>query len=423
MFTKFFLAILCICLTIDVCCQHINVLEENKLLSYQKPLQLDGPGNNTITLPHKGKKMILDFFSSYCVVCFRMIPKMDTIQEKYKNDIKVVLIGKDDRKIRSIYQRFSERFKLKLSVAFDSAIFSKLKIEAVPTYVWIDENGIIKAITSVEEMTDENVRLFINNKDIARTQKERLQEFNPGQLLFVNGNGGDERNIEYRSLLTEWKQDLPFYIPPDLKTNSETDKFQAVGLTFGELYRYAYFGIAGWDIQHPYYGKVFPMPLLKTTKNIISIPLGSEKRFCYSLYKSNSTLSDSSIQKHLRKELEFYFGYKASIVSCNVPCWKLTVIDEKLLTVSSQYKTELKKDPAGFTALNQPISKVLQTIYRYNSLEIPIIDCTGIGYNIDLNITANMEDMDDIAKSLSIFGLRLEKAELQMQAIILEESN
>ncbi len=421
MFTKILLAVLFTCLTIDVCCQHTNLLEENKLLSYPNLLQLDGPGKETITLPHKGKKMILDFFSSYCVVCFRTIPKMDTLQEKYKNDIKVILVGKDDRKIRSIYHRFSERLKLKLSVTFDSTIFSKLKIDVVPTYVWIDENGIVKNITGVDEMTDENIRLFINNKDILITQHEQLYEFNPDQLLFVNGNGGNERNVQYRSLLTEWTQSLPFYIPPSLTTNSETDKFQAVGVTFSDLYRYAYFGIVKWDIQHPYYGKVFPTPLLRNTNSNISVSSESERRFCYSLYKKNSNLSDSFIENQLRKELELHFGYKARIGSYDVPCWKLTVIDEKLLPVSSQYKTEIKKDVAGFTALNQPISKILQIIYRYNPLDLPLIDCTGIKYNIDLNIVASMEDMHDIAKSLAPFGLKLEKGEVQMQTIILEK--
>jgi thiol-disulfide isomerase/thioredoxin len=423
MFTKILLAVFFTCLTVDVCCQHTNALEENKLLSYPNLLRLEGPGKETIALPNKGKKMILDFFSSYCVVCFRMIPKMDTLQEKYKNDVKVLLVGKEDGTIRSIYHRFSERFKIKLAIAFDSTIFSKLKIDVVPTYVWIDENGTVKAITGVEEMTDENIRLFINNKNIVRTQNEHLYEFNPDQLLFVNGNGGNERNIHYRSLLTEWTQSLPFYIPPGLKTNTETDKFQALGVTFSDLYRYAFFGIANWDIQHPYYGKVFPTPLVKNSNDNTFIPLESEKRFCYSLYKSNSKLSDSFVEDHLRKELEFYFGYKARIGNCAAPCWKLTVIDEKLLPASSRYKTEIKKDAAGFTALNQSISRILQIIYRYNSLEVPIIDCTGIKYNVDLNIVASMEDMHDIAKSLAPFGLKLEKGEAQMQAIILEEIN
>lgn len=421
MFTKFLWAVLCTCLTINVCSQQTNNFKENKLFSYHKLIQIDEPENKIIALPQKGQKMILDFFSSYCVVCFRMIPKMDTLQQKYKNDIKVLLVGKEDKKIRSIYQRLREKFNLKLSVAFDSAIFSKLKINIVPTYVWIDENGIIKAITSAEEMTDDNVRLFINNKDIVRTKNVRLNEFDPEKLLFVNGNGGDEKNIQYRSLLTEWTQNLPFYIPPGLKTTSETDKFQAVGVTFSELYRYAYFGIAGWNMQHPYYGKIFPIPLLKNSKTNVYIPMISEKRFCYSLYKSNSTLSASSIEKYLRKDLEFYFGYKARIGSCNVSCWKLTVMDAKLLKASKQYKTELNKDPAGFTAFNQPITQILQTIYRYNSsLEIPIIDCTGIKYNIDLNVVATMEDLNDVAKSLALYGLRLAKAEEQMDAIILE---
>jgi thiol-disulfide isomerase/thioredoxin len=420
MLTKYFLAILLTCHSGKIYSQQANVFEENKLFSYPNLLHVEGPAKETISLPQKGKRMILDFFSSYCVVCFRMIPKIDSLQKKYKNDIKVILVGKEDATIRSIYKRLSKRFNLNLPVAFDSTIFSKLKIDIVPTYVWIDENGVIKAITGAEEMTDENIRLFIANKNIVRIQKEQLYEFDPSQLLFVNGNGGSERNIEYRSLLTEWTQSLPFYIPPTLKTNTETDKFQAIGVTFSDLYRYAYFGIVNWDIHHPYYGKIFPTPVIVNSNDIISIPSGSEKRFCYSLFKSNSKLTDTIIKRHLSEDLELHFGYKAQMIDYIVPCWKLTITDEKLLTASNRNNAEVKKDAAGFSVLNQPISKIIEIIYRYNPLEVPLIDCTGINYNIDLSIEATMEDMDEIAKNLMPFGLKLIKGETRMQAIMLK---
>lgn len=415
------MAILFVCLAINVYSQHENIFAENKLFTYQTELNIEVPVRETIMLPYKGKKMIIDFFSSSCVVCFRMMPKMDSIQERHKNDLRVLLIGKEDQNIRSIYQRFSRRFKIKLPVAFDSTIFSQFNIEVVPIYAWIDENGIVKAITGSDEMTDENISLFINNKNIVRAQNEKLQKFDPDRLLFVNGNGGNEENMRYRSLLAEWTQSLPFYIPPSLKTTSGPDKFQALGVTVSNLYSYAYFGIPNWDVQHPYYGKIFPTPLIKNKNGDMFTPLGFDKRFCYSLYKSNAILSDFFISNHLRKDLEFYFGYQARLVDCNVPCWKLSVTNKKCLPVSIHIKAEIKSDAAGFTVLNQPISKLLQIIYRYNPLDVPIIDCTGINYNIALNVEASMEDMRDIAKSLEPFGLKLIRSEVQMKAIILEE--
>lgn len=421
--TKSLLGILFTCFTIVVYCQQTNSFEENRSFTYPNLMQMEGPSRELISLPRKGKKMILDFFSSTCVVCFRMMPKMDTLQEKYKNNIDVILIGKTDKNIRSIYKRYSNRFNLKLSVVFDSLIFSKFRIEEVPRYVWIDENGIVRAVTGTEEMNDENIRLFISNKNIVRTKVKKLYQFDPNQLLFINENGGKESDIKFRSMLTVWKPGYPFYIPPILKADAGNDKFQVIGVTLSDLYRYANYGIVNWDINHPYYGKIFPTPLIMNKQGKLFLPGESESRFCYSLYKFNAKLTDSLIKNHLLKELEFYFGYKAKIINCAVPCWKLTVSDERLLPASNHSKTEIKKDAAGFTLLNQSISKVLQIIYKYNPLEVPIIDFTGITYNIDLSIVAAMENMADIAKSLSSFGLKLDKGEVQMQAIILEEIN
>ncbi|WP_372490048.1 TlpA family protein disulfide reductase [Chitinophaga sedimenti] len=41
---------------------------------------------------YRGKIVILDFWNTYCGACIKQFPKMDSIQEKYKDDLKIVLI-------------------------------------------------------------------------------------------------------------------------------------------------------------------------------------------------------------------------------------------------------------------------------------------------------------------------------------------
>lgn len=424
MSAKHLLPFLLLLLSIQVCSQDKFLLSENKTFPDSSILVLEGKNKQPFTIPGlKGKKMIIDFFSSTCVVCFRMIPKIDTFQAKYKNDIRFILIGNEDRNIRSIYKKFSERFNLNLDVVYDSSIFSRLRINVVPQYVWIDEHGIVVAITGVEEMTEDNIKQFALKGAIVRQSQEVNYDFDPQKLLFVNENGGINTNIIYRSLLSEWRQGQSIYIPPTIKMAAETDKFQAVGVTLNDLYRYAYFGVSNWDIYHENYGKIFPNLLIADTDSNQLFSAGSEKRFCYSLFKSNTILHAETIQAYLKKELAFYSGYKARVVKRMVPCWRLVVSDKKKIPVSKGSKPNIKKDITGFTLTNHPVSKILEMVYRYNPQEIPFVDCTGISHTLDLNINALMTDITDISTNLKKFGLAIEKGETFMEAVVLERPN
>ncbi|MEI9909761.1 MAG: redoxin domain-containing protein [Bacteroidota bacterium] len=46
----------------------------------------------------KGKKIILDFWATWCNPCLKNLPKMEALQKKYQSEIKVFLIGEDSKK-------------------------------------------------------------------------------------------------------------------------------------------------------------------------------------------------------------------------------------------------------------------------------------------------------------------------------------
>jgi thiol-disulfide isomerase/thioredoxin len=98
--------------------------------------------NELLALERKGKgrKIIIDLFGSSCVVCFRMMPKMQEIQDKYRDSVLVVLLGKEDRDIRKVFDKFKSKMSLNFDPVYDSAFFDTYSIPFLPHYIWFKWN-------------------------------------------------------------------------------------------------------------------------------------------------------------------------------------------------------------------------------------------------------------------------------------------
>ncbi len=387
---------------------------------FSKPLNIktEYPKIESIVIPHKKKKIIIDFFSSYCVVCFREIPKLDSIQNKFNDDLKVFLIGKDDPKIRRIYNKLREKHSINLSVAYDSTIFNRLSIKEVPRYYWINENGKVINITGPDDVTVSNIEKFLKNESINLEIKTKNQKYDLEKLLYQDENLKNIGLIKVKSILSDWDPDLEFHLPPKIE-NLISKKFQAIGCTLSNLYLYAYFGISSWRIDHPFYTKVFPYPVVILNDGTAKKHSESRKRFCYSVFKSDGLLKKTAIQLAIKKDLEIYLGNRSRLTEIKVPCWELITKEGKSVKKSRGISAKSIVDPLGFSIKNKPIDEIIKIIYRYNK-ELPIIDRTGITYNVDIKIIAFMENMTDISKELSKHGLELKKSSSLMTTILLE---
>ncbi|MEM0201302.1 MAG: redoxin domain-containing protein [Candidatus Micrarchaeaceae archaeon] len=113
--------------------------------------------NNNIKLSDlKNRIVILDFWSYCCINCIHMIPILERIQDKYKNE-KVVIIGvhspkfKTEKNRDNVYEAV-QRYKIKHPVILDKnmKIWKSYGVNAWPTFVIINPTGKIIAKFSGE---------------------------------------------------------------------------------------------------------------------------------------------------------------------------------------------------------------------------------------------------------------------------------
>jgi len=122
----------------------------------------------------KDKLLILDFWATWCGSCLKGMPKMDSLQTEFKNNLQVLFInpkisGDSSAKIKATVQRIESGLHKKLSVPvimYDTAATAHFKFRLVPHYVWI-KNGVVIAITHKAQVTEANIRAIINGQKIS----------------------------------------------------------------------------------------------------------------------------------------------------------------------------------------------------------------------------------------------------------------
>ncbi len=376
-------------------------------------------GNKVVSLAdYRGLPLIVDFFSSSCVVCFKSLPKINRMQEKFKDKMRFLLIGKEDAVIRKVYAKFREQLQLKLAIAYDSILHRDLRDRSYPLYVWIDAVGIVRAVTGVEELTESRVEAFISRQPLPQAPPKVISNFNPSKPFLINGNGGVDSIFISRSLFSYWDRSKPLSLPRVIDYTTNTGSLQLLGVRVNDLYQYAYFGESGWGSSSPLYPSVFPYAILDD--GTILFPKTDSIFYCYSLWVSPTQRNYSVLQQRFQADLENQFGFAASIEYRLMPYHRITIregYEKKLLSLSDSTKSKVTH--AGFSLQRSKVSRIVGILANKFQANLPFLDESGLQEPIDIAIDVMMTDLGAVKKALYEKGIQVDLSVKPMRVIVL----
>ena len=96
------------------------------------------------TTQHRGKIILLDFWSWYCVPCRRGILNLNKLSKKYAHKVIVIGINIDSKNIlNQIISRYSLNVKQLLmdDNVLSKEVFKKFGFQGIPLHMLIDKNG------------------------------------------------------------------------------------------------------------------------------------------------------------------------------------------------------------------------------------------------------------------------------------------
>lgn len=276
---------------------------------------------------YKGKVVILDFWGISCTPCIAKFPYLDSLQKAHPDLFKVILVNRDDPslnlgKLKPFLARYLKKYPgFSLPVCFrDSVAIQYFPHKSVPQCVWIDRSGKLVAITNGQEIDADKVRKVYDGKHEDFRIKKDIMEFDKTQPLFSKGNGGEERNVKYKSIITSYIDGLSPSRYSDAK-NGFGSKIFIRNEQLKRLFMEAY-GV------HPVTAVLYEIK--DSDKYRIKrsdMNWGRDKTFCYEL--NTALTSTQRLHQMMQQDLYAYFGMKAKLEKRKMKCYDIIKMTQK----------------------------------------------------------------------------------------------
>ena len=117
-----------------------------------------------VSLRGINKYVLLDFGSTDCLPCLKLLPKLNVLQEKFKKDIQIFMVTKEPAgKVKKFLTNVPIAKDLRLPIIVEDSMLAKVFPHyGIPHEVWLAPNGEVLAITKHEYVSEENFAAVIS---------------------------------------------------------------------------------------------------------------------------------------------------------------------------------------------------------------------------------------------------------------------
>lgn len=389
---------------------------------------------------HGNQKLtILDFWGVNCAPCIAALPKLDSIQREFKEAIQIFLVSSATEKwLDSLYHvRGKETGPLKYisrfaSITHDTVFHTLFHYKILPHYVWIDENGTVRAITGNTELTRDNIRQMIDDPHFKLPLKSELLSFTADQPLLPQVIESKINKLKFYSALFD---QVPNYVGSQRRIVMDTiTNTVRISRTGSMLYLFADaifgFGRGSDPFRSPNfdYGKRVMLELKNSNRyDLKSITGDQPPRFHYELVLPN--MSEEKLYLHYLSDLEKYFGLRGQVEKRRLSCYML-------VRTSGKDKVKFEGDPWNIrtarsfiddrnryrvvAASMEMFRKALSTANR-EKVHV-FVDSTGYDGLIDLTIENPLSNIPAVIKELrEKYDLDIVEGTRDIEVMVLRE--
>lgn len=359
----------------------------------------------------KGKAVILDFWFRECGSCIELFPELNRVQNRYKNDLKVLLVTWQPRKkIEEFWREHKEVGKLVFTQAVEDSIARQyFPAAAFPHQIWIDKNGIIKSINDGMQLTAENLEKLVQANEL--NLKVKADELN-GSIRYatepmagIKYEDNKDKIIQY-SYLSKARPEFAGTTVID-KDGEGTVRIKFMNADYISMYHYAYAGNQAVPLNPK-------TRILRKDHN----PLTKEADykdftnvFCYDLIYQDTIAS--GFGRRMITDLDCYLGFKSKEVTKKILSYVIEPDGRGL-----KYFEPLEADKPAYMT-NQHLEKrkevevnkiwAMSVVGRYiGSSDIPVIFNWPLDHRrVSFKVTWDPDNLDLMNEQLKKYNLKI----------------
>lgn len=362
-----------------------------------------------------GSFYILDFWSIGCAGCVLSFPKLNLLQSKFDDRIKIILVGRETEPekydIRKAYAKYESKMNLDLISIFDSSLYKRFVPVNVPHLIWVNDKGSVVAITTSADITANNVEAFLSNRKFyfGDVSYQALQKAKNSKSTGMRDSIG--RDLIYKSELYLVKQPSPNdrIWSIDYFLNKGEPIYSATSAKLFGMLNMAFFGKSAIS---KFQGEIWPWPLIHFDSGS-TIDLHGNTSYDYFLEIDKSKASRESVMRIMQRDLQSAFGLNVSVVTGKRQYYEFVIMDstkvKKILREGigkekATWKVELNVNRINAVRLsNVPMmlsGKILDS-------KFVMLDATYLDLPVSFSIEADITDINSIRKGLQKVGFDL----------------
>lgn len=387
-------------------------------------------GGKATLLDFQGKLLILDFWATWCAPCIALLPKTDSLQQVYKDQVQFLPVTYQSKeKVEKLLHNLQSRKGITLNlpiVVEDTVLHNLFPHRELPHYVWISTKGKVLAITGHEEVNAENIRRRLDHKPATLAAKQDKQvPFNREEPLLSGNTDISEKPVLYQSAFTGYIEGIhsSFTIFP--KDSLSGRRVVALNAPLPTLYKIAYGSLRGTYFNH---NRIITE--VKDTTQFWSALTGNpytawlqDHSYCYELIVPPHLLGQEAtiMQQDLARFFPQYTA-KVEIRSRQVLAVVRTGKKDKLKSAGGTPAVEI--DAFGCQLRNHYLSNLaLQLNAKYlQHLSTPVIDETGYKGRVDMSLAADMSNVSSIKKALKLYDLDLVEKTQEIEVLVIRDA-
>lgn len=391
---------------------------------------LNAPFTTTSLAASFDKLLLVDFWATWCASCIREFPKLDSLQQIFKDRLNILLVnnpksGDDKKKITAFFEKkrnpAGKKFALPVLLN-DTLLAAWFPHNTIPHTVWIYRRKVI-AITEAAAVTAANIQTVLDNKAIAFDTKEDQMDFDFHQPLLESGNGGTPAALLYKAVFTKYLKGAGGAVGQVLSPDSLLLRKFYINKSVLSLYNFAFPKLA--SNRFVLNEELYPS-LLCDTQNF---QWKRDHYFCYEQTLVFGTSTEKQ-QQCMQLDLDRQFGLYSRIEKRLISCYVLRLRNAGVLTraASVLMPDGIQKNEDGYWVIkNRPIAALAALLNRQSGGKAfypVVLDETGYALPISINLEVkDLHDLESLQKILPSFGLELIRAEREVDILVISKQH
>lgn len=381
-------------LLINVAYAQIKINEQ--VPNYKFKTILNAPAKTTELQRLKGKIVWLEFWATWCGGCIVEMPRLEKIQEKYKDKLQILSISQETpERIKQFIK--ARPFKLWYAVDTTDALREFFPYRLLPHSVLIAPDGKLIATTNPESITDKVIDSVLAGQEVHLPEKK------------------DNLTVDYIKtyFFAEDNEKNRFVVQPEIKggpgmmtTFADQPAFAGRRLTFINV------GIGNM------YSKAFGD--FNYARTLDKREGKDKERYCLDIIVP----SKEQLMPTLKAELAKKFGVKAKIEKQDKEVYVLKITDmskfKKIPRNTSGKRTYFsmhgKIDQQSIT-----MTDFADYLESYGVYKLLVVDETGNNEKLDIKFNFQPEKPETLNDILKDMGLSMEKASREVDFLVLEK--